>query len=128
MTDDDQPNHLLHYRKRRGLTQLEVARLLGWKNIKAISKMESGKAQPSVTTALKLSAVYRVPVEFLYRDLYLQLRSEIREKETASLGQQQPLQKMLARPNEPPPAHFRPWKFTSAIHLIPANILANLTI
>jgi transcriptional regulator with XRE-family HTH domain len=120
MTDDDQPNHLLHYRKRRGLTQLEVARLLGWKNIKAISKMESGKAQPSVTTALKLSAVYRVPVEFLYRDLYLQLRSEIRGKE----AQQQPLQKMHSHPNEPPPAHFRPWKFKSTIHLIPVNIFA----
>src|SRR6266481_1193227 len=105
MTDDDQPNHLLHYRKRMGLTQLQVAGLLGWKNIKAISKMESGTALPTMNTALKLSAIYRVPVEFLYHDLCLQLRSEIREKEAkvASFGQQQMLPLILSHPDEPPP-------------------------
>ena len=105
MTDDDQPNHLLHYRKRMGLTQLQVAGLLGWKNIKAISKMESGNALPTMNTALKLSAIYRVPVEFLYRDLYVKLRSEIREQEAkaASFGQQQELPLIFSHPDEPPP-------------------------
>jgi len=105
MTDDDQPNHLLHYRKQMGLTQPQVAGLLGWKNIKAISMMESGNTEPTLKTALRLSAIYRTPVEFLYHDRYVKLRSEIREKEAkaASFGQQQELPLIFSHPDEPPP-------------------------
>lgn len=110
MTDDNQPNHLVHYRNRMGLTQLQVASLLGWKNIKAISKMESGTALPTMNTALKLSAIYRIPVEFLYHDLYVKLRSEVREKEAkaASFGKQQELPLIFSHPDDPPPEGLLP--------------------
>ena len=64
-----------------GLTQTQVAKLLGSKTHKSVGRMEMGKASPSLRTALKLAALYRAPVDFLFRQLYMQLRDEIRIKE-----------------------------------------------
>ncbi len=104
MFDDNKPNRLAHYRMRRGLTQEQVARLLGWKNVKAISRMEAGTAFPTLHTALKLSNIYRVPVEGLYQELHLQIREEIRKHEQAaeSFGKQQILP-LKFHSDEPPP-------------------------
>jgi transcriptional regulator with XRE-family HTH domain len=90
MVPYERTNELAHYRKRMKFTQPEVARLLGWKNIKGLSQMESGRTLPTLVTALKLSIIYRVPTEFLYKVLYERLREQIRAKELAlvPVGQQ----------------------------------------
>src|SRR5947208_6127437 len=89
MVQDDQ-NHLVQYRKRMRFTQQEVARLLGWKNVKGLCELESGRTVPILVTAFKLSIIYRVPTEFLYQALYERLRSQIRARESAlaPFGQQ----------------------------------------
>jgi DNA-binding XRE family transcriptional regulator len=90
MVQEERTNNLVQYRKRLKLTQPEVARLLGWKNIKGLCELESGRALPTLITAFKLSIIYRVPTEFLYRELYERLRDQIRTKELAvsPVGQQ----------------------------------------
>lgn len=90
MDQDEQQNNLVYYRKRMGFTQAYVIRLLGWKNIKGLRLIESRKAHPSLKTALNLAIVYRVPVEFLLKELFLDLRSRMRARETvlAPPGQQ----------------------------------------
>lgn len=90
MVQDEESNHLVHYRKRMRLTQFQVARLLGWKNTKGLGKIESGQVIPTLTTAFKLGSIYRTPVEFLFKDRYEALRNEIRAREAKSspVGQQ----------------------------------------
>lgn len=90
MVQEELSNDLVQYRKRMRFTQLEVIRLLGWKNIKGLALLESGQRIPTLITALKLGIIYRIPTDFLYRELYEQLRSELRAKELvqAPPGQQ----------------------------------------
>jgi transcriptional regulator with XRE-family HTH domain len=73
-------NSLWKYRKRLGFTQQEVATLLGCRSDTVVIRYEKGERLPILTTALKLGIVYGVPVEFLFGDLYDQLRAEIGAK------------------------------------------------
>lgn len=74
-------NHLWLYRKRMGFSQKQVALLLGHKSTWPISDYERGKRLPTLTTALKLEIILRVPVAFLYQDLYGNLKRKIRATE-----------------------------------------------
>ena len=59
-------NNLRYYRKQKGLTQWDVARHLGHKDIIQISKWENGKFYPHVLTAIKIAEFLGVAVEKLY--------------------------------------------------------------
>ncbi len=76
-------NRLWMYRMRMAFGQKYVALLLGHRRASLISRYEKNVTLPSLMTVLKLSAIFRVPVEFLYHDLFEKLRSEIRAKEEA---------------------------------------------
>jgi transcriptional regulator with XRE-family HTH domain len=56
------PNYLRTHRKRAGLSQDDVAVLLGGHSGAAVSRLERFRRQPSLKTALVLEAIYRVPV------------------------------------------------------------------
>ncbi len=75
------PSRLWRYRRRMGFSQRHVAELAGYLTPSEISRFEHGERLPSLLMALKLEIIYRVPVAFLYQDLYLRLRDSIREKE-----------------------------------------------
>ena len=75
------PNDLLHYRERIGLTQEQLAHLVRCRRAQTIRRMESGATMPGVVTAFRLSAALRVPVEFLYRQTFINLRDEVRAVE-----------------------------------------------
>ena len=64
-----------------GFTQEQVIRLLGYKRRNAMWILESGRSVPSLTTALKLAAIYRAPVEFLFHETFLRYREEVRKRE-----------------------------------------------
>ena len=85
-------NTLDIYRRRMRLSQQYVAHLLGYKDNSGWSKYERGERLPSLVNALKLGIILRVPVEFLFGELYDELRDRIRAEED-SLAQptQQPL-------------------------------------
>jgi transcriptional regulator with XRE-family HTH domain len=89
MIHDEQHNPL-QYRKRMGFTQFQAARLLGWKNIKGLGRIESGQVLPTLKTAFKLAIIYRVPLEFLFKAFYVELREQLRAREAAlvPIGQQ----------------------------------------
>jgi len=75
-------NRLMLYRKRMKLSQKEVAAILGLRTSGVLSHYERGTARPSLERALALGIVYRVPVAFLFPDLYETLRDHIRDKES----------------------------------------------
>jgi len=81
MEDKNKTNRLIEYRKRMRLTQKTVARLLGLKNASILSRYESGSSLPTLERALSLETIYRVPVAFLFPNLYEAIRSKIRDRE-----------------------------------------------
>ena len=70
-------NNLWIARKKAGLGQKSVARLLGCKSISSISEYETGTVLPSLSTAFKLAVVYNTPLADLYDSLYKQSVDEI---------------------------------------------------
>jgi transcriptional regulator with XRE-family HTH domain len=81
MTSKVFPNNLEIYRKRMHLSQKQVAHLLGHDDTSTLSRLERGHGLPSLQTAFKLAAIYRVPVAFLYSGLYTNERDQIRSLE-----------------------------------------------
>lgn len=77
------PNRLRRYRKSRGLSQKEVAEILGLKEASMVSRWESGQAFPTVLNALKLALLYRIWTDTLYTDLLVSLKGEIQKREAA---------------------------------------------
>lgn len=75
------PNSLRLYRRKRGLSQKYIARLLGYRSTSAVSSYERGTKAPQLINLLKLEIIYRIPVSFLYWDHYQWLREELRAKE-----------------------------------------------
>ena len=83
-------NHLWIARKKIGLGQKSVARLLGHHTTSAISEYETGRILPNLRTALKLAAIYRTSVCDLYAPLYGRI-----EREITGAGQKIPAIKVI---------------------------------
>ncbi len=66
MNDYPFGNYIFEKRKQAGLSQSQVARLIGVSD-KAVSKWENGRAKPTTDALRKLAALYRLPVEELLR-------------------------------------------------------------
>jgi transcriptional regulator with XRE-family HTH domain len=75
------PNQLTRYRERLGLTQDQLAQIIGCRTAQTIRRIEMGHTIPGVVTVLRLSAALRVPVEFLYQETFIHLREEVRATE-----------------------------------------------
>jgi len=72
------PQYLRTYRRRFGLTQKEMAHLLGCKSEAKVSRYENSGRLPPLKTALMYEAIFGVPVSKLFAGIYSQV-----EKETA---------------------------------------------
>src|ERR1700730_2376625 len=59
-------NYLRTYRKRSGLTQSEVAFLLGCKDAGQVSRYERHRRLPTLRMALACASILRVPLEKLF--------------------------------------------------------------
>ena len=70
-------SYLKTYRKRSGLTQREVAFLLGWKRGERLSRYEKQRAIPSLEIALACAAIFRVPLKRLFPSVSGPNRHEI---------------------------------------------------
>jgi DNA-binding XRE family transcriptional regulator len=70
-------NHLWIARKKVGLPQKSVARLLGHKGTSVISEYETGRLLPSLRTAFKLAAIYQAPLSDLNAGLYQEVQAEV---------------------------------------------------
>lgn len=73
-------NYLRAYRKRAGLTQREVAFLLGLKARGPISEIEKRRRVPLLRTALALSTIFGIPVEELFSGMCDSIGTEIEER------------------------------------------------
>jgi len=74
-------NRLRKYRKARGLTQREAARILEFADASSLSRWEHGICLPSVMNMFRLAALYRTLVDALYIDALRTIREEIHRRE-----------------------------------------------
>lgn len=62
-------------------TTSHVAHLLGHQDASTLSDYERGDRLPSLVNAFRLGIIMRVPIEFLFPDLYDDLLEQIRTEE-----------------------------------------------
>jgi len=75
------PNCLRKYRKARGLTQKDVARILNLKSTSLVSRWEKGICLPSTLNIFKLAALYRTMAEALFYNLTRTSKEKILKRE-----------------------------------------------
>ena len=68
------PTHLRAHRKRLGLTQGQLADLLGLSNHGSISRFESYLRRPDIETVLRLQLIYGLPAQALWPGVALEQR------------------------------------------------------
>jgi transcriptional regulator with XRE-family HTH domain len=74
------PNYLRTYRRRAGLSQPDVAFLLGCKSKAKISRFELGTNLPTLKTALAYQAIFGVPVSELFAGVFEEIEREVTER------------------------------------------------
>ena len=70
-------NYLRTHRRRSGLSQDEIAFLLGRKSGAKVCRYEQRVRKPTLETALAYEAILRVPVSELFAGLYRKVEKEI---------------------------------------------------
>src|SRR4051794_36052820 len=73
-------NYLRTYRKRTGLSQAEVAFLLGASDSANFCRYEAFLRDPSLQTALACEAIFRVPIRDLFGGMYEEAEQEVLER------------------------------------------------
>jgi len=75
------PNLLRRYRKARGLSQRQAARILGIGSTSMISRWEKGISLPNTLNVFKLALLYRTMADPMFPDLTRMLRDELIKRE-----------------------------------------------
>lgn len=80
MSQDPLTTYLLTYRKRTGLSQGEIAFLLGISSGTTVSKHETGARKPFLKAALSYEIILGEPACELFAGWYLELDGSIRKR------------------------------------------------
>ena len=73
-------NYLRAHRKNSGLTQEEVAFLLGFDNANLVSRYEKRQRMPPVQTALAYEAIFGIPIAELFAGLQRKIVSDVEKR------------------------------------------------
>jgi transcriptional regulator with XRE-family HTH domain len=71
-------SNLLLYRLRLKFSQKEVVALLEERSVQLLSRYESGLCRPNLGAAVKLAAIYCVPMDFLFQQELAKAQKRIR--------------------------------------------------
>lgn len=74
------PNYLRAHRKRMGLTQKDVAFVLGYISGTKISRHERYLREPCLRTALAYAALFQVPARELFAGIHEQVAAEVEKR------------------------------------------------
>jgi transcriptional regulator with XRE-family HTH domain len=74
------PNYLVRHRKSLGLSQADVAFLLGSKRGEKVSRHEAFVREPSLRDALAYEAIYKRTPSEIFDGLYHQIEREVAER------------------------------------------------
>ena len=73
-------NYLRAHRKNSGLTQEEVAFLLGFDNANLVSRYEKQQRMPSVQTALAYEVIFGIPIAELFAGVQQKIVSDVEKR------------------------------------------------
>ena len=73
-------NHLRRCRRRAGLSQEEVAFLLGCRDAAMVSRYENGTRRPSLETMLVYEVVFGAYAEQLFRGIFEEVKKRTRKQ------------------------------------------------
>ncbi len=73
-------NYLRRYRKRSGLTQEEIAFLLGCQCGAKVSRYENLTREPSLATAFACQVIYRVPAHEIFPGIYTVVEKQVKRR------------------------------------------------
>jgi transcriptional regulator with XRE-family HTH domain len=73
-------NYLRAHRKNSGLTQEEVAFLLGFDNANLVSRYEKRQRMPPVQTALAYEAIFGIPIAELFSGVQQRVISDVEKR------------------------------------------------
>ena len=77
------PNYLRSHRKRLGLSQDEVAFLLGTQSGAQVSRYEQFVREPSLATALACEVIFQRPASELLGGIYKEIEQQVAERAKA---------------------------------------------
>lgn len=80
MTSDPNVSRLRTLRLNSGLSQKELAHLLGFRSEVPVSRHERSETVPNLLTALGYEAIFRVPVSELFPGLYETVNAGVEER------------------------------------------------
>jgi transcriptional regulator with XRE-family HTH domain len=80
MTSSSVGTYLRYLRRKRGLSQAELAQILGSVSAAQISRHERSRTLPSILTALGYQVVFRMPVSDLFPGLFHTVEAGIEER------------------------------------------------
>jgi DNA-binding XRE family transcriptional regulator len=75
-------NYLIAHRKKAGLSQREMGKLLGYRDPGQVSRHERSKSIPPLTTAIAYELIFRVPVS----QIFVGMRESIEQKVEGNLS------------------------------------------
>jgi transcriptional regulator with XRE-family HTH domain len=79
------PNYLRTFRRRAGLTQKELAFLLGCNTAAKVSRYEHFHREPSLCVILACQAIFDAPINDLFDGIYFGVRKEVAHRARALL-------------------------------------------
>jgi DNA-binding XRE family transcriptional regulator len=80
MTSSSVGTYLRYLRRKSGLSQAELAQILGSVSATQISRHERSRTLPSILTALGYQVVFRMPVSDLFPGLFHTVEAGIEER------------------------------------------------
>ena len=83
MAPTESARYLRSHRKRSGLTQRELAELLGYSNKSPVGRHETATGIPTLGIALAYEAIFRVPISQLFPELYRTIEPSVEARLTA---------------------------------------------
>ena len=73
-------NYVLTHRKKTGLSQSELGRLIGYGGKASVCRHETSQALPSLATALCYEAIFGVPVSKLFPGIALTVQQALEDR------------------------------------------------
>jgi transcriptional regulator with XRE-family HTH domain len=64
-------------RRQSGLSQMELARILGFESVISVAKLEHSKMAPSLFSAIAYEIIFRTQISTQFRELYTSVESTV---------------------------------------------------
>ena len=76
-------NNIKRFRMEKGLTQRELARIMGYQSVSSLSHLENGRKLPALKTALKLEIALQRFIGDIFPRLYDEVRGLVARRRVA---------------------------------------------